>query len=165
MKKIAISIFVLAITLSGCNTIKKSMDDSAYQPAGQVEPEVTETTEPELKPKIDENAPSIASSSAPKKEIVVKTEEVTIEKQDDNERELLDFYVIMGSFSSSDNAKKLQHSLTMAGNESEVLRSKAGLLRVSTLGTNSEAEARALIEKIRIETPEHNDVWLLKTQK
>lgn len=169
MRKLAISIFVLAITLSGCNTVKKSMNDSAYQAAStsdsglsaQVEP----MKEPAIETKVDENAPTIGSSTAPKKAIVVKTEEVTIEKDDNDERELLDFYVIMGSFSNSDNAKKLKSSLSAAGNESEILRSKAGLLRVSTLGTNDEMEARNRIEKIRIETPEHSDVWLLKTQK
>ena len=167
MRKIAILLVVLVVALSSCKTIKKGMNDAAYQPAtstttAQPEP----VKEPVVDVKVDNEGPSIgASTTAPKKEILVKTEEVTIEKETATSNDLFDFYVIMGSFSNSDNARKLQSELRSEGNVSEVLRSKAGLLRVSTLGTNNENEARALIEKIRIETPEHSDVWLLKTQK
>lgn len=150
MKKILLILFGIVLGFSSCKTAKKAAT-SAYEPA--VEPVVVQETKKEV---VKEIVPVI--EEAP---VVVKTEEVTIDKS--NDKKLYPFYVIIGSFSMTDNAYKLQDQQISEGIQAVVLKSETGMLRVACLGTDSEATARTKIAEIR-KGKEFPDVWLLKTK-
>ena len=151
MKKIVVSMFILSIFFTACKTSKYATK-SAYEPA------------------IDNSVDDIESNSAeeeviqPQREIpiVMKMEEVTIEKS--NDQKLRAFYVIIGSFSNPENADKLQNQQLQNGVPAVVLKSETGMFRVAKLGTDNEQEARNKIKQIRTESNEFPDVWLLKTK-
>jgi len=149
MNRLFLVVTVILISFSSCKTAKKAGKfQSAYEPA--VENKVMQ----------DEPVPATPTLSGSEAPIVFKTEEVTIERSEENK--YYDFYVIVGSFSMVDNAYKLQSELLANGQKSDVLKSETGMLRVTYLGTNSEQEARNQINQIRKNYPKFNDVWLLK---
>jgi len=72
------------------------------------------------------------------------------------------YYVIIGSFSILDNARKYTAEMAKKGFTPEILESETGLFRISTGGYNEESAARARIAGIRTAyKEEHSDVWLL----
>ena len=152
MKRVFLIVTVLALAFSSCKT-SKSVSHSAYQPAIEKNVPQEEPQQPvaEEKPVVQE----------PEKPIVVKTEEVTIDKSTD--QKLYPFYVVIGSFSMSENAYTLLDQQMTKGEKASVLKSESGMLRVACLGTASEQEARNKIEQIRAGN-EFPDVWLLKTK-
>lgn len=151
MKKILLIITVSAFVFSNCKTSKYTKS-SAYKPAVSNEEVVLPETVKEVKvlpPETD-------------KPIMMKIEEVTIDKSTD--LKLYPYYVIIGSFSVNENAYKLQDQQLNKGVSAVVLKSDSGMLRVASLGTESEQDARKHINQIRKESKEFPDVWLLKTK-
>lgn len=148
MKKPFLILGILIFSLSACKTSKHATS-SAYEPA--IDNAVTEVVEE----KVVEPEPVI------EKPVVVKTEQVTVDKSDD--KKLYPFYVIIGSFSITQNAYDLQDEQKAKGVAAVVLKSETGMLRVACLGTDSEQTARAKIAEIR-KGKEFPDVWLLKSK-
>lgn len=150
MRKVFLILTILVFSFSACKTSKHATK-SAYEPA------IEKTVIKELP------APSVVKEKvkAPETEapIVMKTEQVTIEKS--NDQKLYAFYVIIGSFSMTENAHKLQDQQMAKGMPAVVLKSETGMLRVASLGTDSESDARSKIGQIRNQFP---DAWLLKTK-
>jgi cell division protein FtsN len=71
------------------------------------------------------------------------------------------YYVIIGSFRSRDNAVNYQKELKVKGFESNLLRNEEGFYRVSVKSTDEIVDARREIMSIRTRYPEHADTWLL----
>lgn len=150
MKKILFIAIALPLMISACKTSKQApLKQSAYQPPVQ---QVLEKEMP------DEKVPEVDIPETP---IMMKIEEVTIEKS--NDQKLYAFYVIIGSFSMPENAHTLQDQQLAKGVQAIVLKSGTGMLRVACLGTDSEQEARKKIGEIR-KGKELRDVWLLKSK-
>lgn len=139
MKKILIIVSIVMLMFSACKTSKKATPP-VYEPAVEIsENEIVE----------------------PVQEIVMKEEEVTVEKSDD--LKLYPYYVIIGSFSIIENAYKLQDQQMAKGVSAVVLKSETGMMRVAYLGTDSEQDARNSIGQIR-KGKKFPDAWLLKTK-
>ena len=75
------------------------------------------------------------------------------------------YFVIIGSFKSSDNAKKYQSQLVKDGFISDILKNEAGLYRVSVMATNDVDQARNEVRRIWAKFTKHSDTWLLIQKK
>ncbi len=71
------------------------------------------------------------------------------------------YFIILGSFSQEANANKLVGRLAQQGFAPNILRSPAGLYRVSGFYFNDESAARSEVAEIRRKYPEYSDLWLL----
>ena len=91
-------------------------------------------------------------------EVTVRTESV---RPVDRSGVIYEFYVIIGSFRSIENARQYNIDLVRKGFTPVILESESGLFRISVGGYNNENAARARIANIRAEHNEHRDVWLL----
>ena len=95
--------------------------------------------------------------------ITVRTE--TVRPVDSSERTIYDFYVIIGSFRSIENAQQYNVDLVRKGFTPTIFESENGLFRISVGGYNDENAARTRIAGIRTAHQEHSDVWLLVRRK
>lgn len=75
------------------------------------------------------------------------------------------YFVIIGSFRNSENAKKYQGQILTEGFSSEILKNEEGLYRVSVLATDEINTAREDIRRIRNIFPKYIDTWLLIQKK
>ena len=96
-------------------------------------------------------------------EITIRTE--SVKPIDASERTMYEFYVIIGSFRSIENARQYNVDLVRKGFTPTILESENGLFRISAGGYNDENAARARIAAIRATYEEHTDVWLLVRKK
>jgi cell division protein FtsN len=142
MKKILFVLLVITLTIISCKTVKKS----TYTP-------------PSGNSQVEMNVNDKEKNEAP---IIMKTEDVSLAKDEDQSKGRYAFYVIVGSFSNPENAGKLKIQLINNDFSPVLLNSETGFLRVSVEQTNSETEARNFIRNIRSNYPEFKDVWLLK---
>ncbi len=161
MNRILAVIFIFTLLVVGCKTAKTAKKtSSAYQPAV------------ENPQKINEESPKVSTVVVEKKElsesespIIMRSENISVASGEDESQDDFGFYVIIGSFSNNDNAKKLKDQLLNKGFSPVVMQNENGMFRVSVKQTNDEAEARAMITEIRSNLPEHKDVWLLKKKE
>lgn len=72
------------------------------------------------------------------------------------------YFVIIGSFRDSQNAREHQSVVLKDGFKSEVLKNDEGLFRVSVLATNDIEKARAEVRRIWAKFPRYSDTWMLK---
>lgn len=94
-----------------------------------------------------------------KTEITVRSEKIKPIGQID--RTMYQFYVIIGSFKSIENAKRYNVGLVKEGFTPVILENESGLFRISVGGYDDENAARVRITGIRAAYQEHRDVWLL----
>ncbi len=93
-------------------------------------------------------------------DVQIREERVTaIEASDDVIK--FRYYVIIGSFRSRSNAQRFETDIERKGFQTVILENEASLYRVSVGAFNVEAEARNLAARIRLNHPNHSDVWLL----
>jgi len=71
------------------------------------------------------------------------------------------FFIIVGSFSSNENAGKFKQELVQKGFKPIVLHSETGYYRVCVDSFTDETAARNRVQKIRAEYPKYADSWLL----
>ncbi len=71
------------------------------------------------------------------------------------------YFIIVGSFSSIQNANRQKDQLTKKGFVPVVLQSESGYFRVSVASHKEEHEARKQVSSIRTSYPELADCWLL----
>jgi len=71
------------------------------------------------------------------------------------------FFVIMGSFSVLENAKRLKETLTAENFKPVILKNETGMFRVCGNSYADESEARARIAEVRTNYPKYSDIWLL----
>ena len=71
------------------------------------------------------------------------------------------FFVIVGSFSSNENAGKFKTELIQKGFKPIILHSETGYYRVCVDTFSDETLARSRVQKIRTEFPKYADSWLL----
>ena len=152
MKKIFFVLVVIAAMIVSCKTAKKV-----------VPPPETEPTPVE---QVEEKVPEPVKEAVPEdnKPIYMKTEEVSIAADEDQSKEGFAFYVVIGSFSKSENAARFKTELMSKNFSPVLLNSESGYIRVAVDQTNSESDARDQIKIIRNKYPEHKDVWLLKSK-
>jgi cell division protein FtsN len=144
-------LLVLFVIFSSCKILKKTTQSAQDEQVEQltVQQEIIKEEE-----KIEEGRGEATAATA----VTVRHESV---RPVESGSSLYAFYVIIGSFSSFDNARRYNIELFEKGFTAEVLESESGLFRISVGGYNSESSARIRIAEIRQQHHEHRDVWLL----
>jgi cell division septation protein DedD len=71
------------------------------------------------------------------------------------------YFVIMGSFSVLENAKRLKETLTTENFHPVILKNETGMFRVCGNSYAEEAAARARIAEVRAQFSKYSDIWLL----
>lgn len=156
MKQLAILLVGGLLFSISCKTIKTpKTPDSAYQPAVSGDAGTKVFSVPEINASKD-----FVKDDAP---ISVRKEAVTFTKSEDKAgNETNTYFVIVGSFSSLDNAKTYRDNLITEGFKPIILHSaSAGYYRLCVNSFNSEMDARKNVHKVRQDFPKYYDSWLL----
>lgn len=163
MNRIVVLLAILAITASSCKIFQKS--------SGQAESAYTSDTTAPTKvftvPGTETNdaKPTTATKPEPvadEKPIAIRKEQVSFTNQNDQSANAGNtFFVILGSFSSLDNAKNYRTTLIDEGFTPIILHSETGYYRVCVNSYKSESEARGRVAQVRNAFPKYSDVWLL----
>jgi len=94
--------------------------------------------------------------------IPLREERFTFAQEADRQaQDLNQYFVILGSFRSADNANRFMDGLVTKGFQPVILISESGLHRVSIDSFPDELVARTRVQRIRNNYPEYKDAWLL----
>lgn len=123
----------------------------------------TQKIAPKPKPVAQETAaaPSAAQKSVKPAAIASKEERFTAVQGEKADFGSNKFFVILGSFSVLENAKRLKETLTTEGFHPIILINENGMYRVCGDNYSEEAAARARIADVREKLPKYSDIWLL----
>jgi len=170
MKKLILVAFTLALLTSGCKVSKSSKKSGAVTPKTETTSETKVFSVPAPKNPIRDNpvsdtmyetADKAATGTPSAKPVSMRTEKFTMSDEDQVTSGSKSFFVIVGSFSSNENAGKFKQDLVQQGFKPIILHSETGYYRVCVDSFNDEAAARSRVQKIRTEFPKYNDSWLL----
>jgi cell division protein FtsN len=142
MRNLKILLLVSVISLASCKT---------QRIAPKPEPVVQETvakSEVSTKP----------SKSAP---VASKEERFTVAKGENADYGDNKYFVILGSFSVVENAKRLKETLASENFHPVILLNENGMYRVCGNSYADEGMARSRIAEIREKFTSYKDVWLL----
>lgn len=150
MRKITIlSAFAVAILATSCKTNKIA---SATTPVSEesVQPAATAPTV---------TTPTYQSNNYPSSTVGIREEKFEI-VETTNQGDM-NYYIIVGSFKSYDNATRFKTSLMNDGYYPSILKNESGLFRVSIESYIGESDARAKMANIRQNQSKFGDSWLL----
>ncbi len=152
MKKVALFVLIIGVALASCKSSKKAAT-TAFEPAVQ---QTTTTAQPKVfqVPEVKET-PAVQDD----KPISVRKEAFTFTQAEDQNQN--SYFIIVGSFSSMENAKNFRQTLMSEGFTPIVVQSETGYYRVTVDSFTSEAPARTRLIQIRQSFPKYNDAWLL----
>lgn len=165
MRRIFFGAFVFSILLTGCKSMQKMKNqEAAAEPVYQEQTETKVFTAAEPKPAQSTTTTQTQASGyqAPAKPVRTQTETFTFDQKDDATKyQGSSFFVIIGSFSSLDNANKYKQELIPQGFNPIVLHSETGYYRVCVNSYSDETAARQRVNQIRTDFPKYADTWLL----
>ncbi len=164
MKRIILVAFTLALLTSGCKVFKSKKSQTAPKTETTAETKVFSVPAP--KSTVRENPTSdtmyeTADKSVSGKPVSVRSENFTFSAEDKAAYESKSFFVIVGSFSSNENAGRFKQELVQLGFKPIILHSETGYYRVCVDSFNDETAARNRVQKIRVDFPKYADSWLL----
>ena len=167
MKRVILGTMALTLLLSGCKLFQPASKTEAANP--QTETTTTETkvfSVPAPKNNIRENPTSDvmyeqADKPATGKPVSMRSENFTLSPEDQASYGNQSFFVIVGSFSSNDNANRFKKDLMTQGFSPIILHSETGYYRVCVDSYTEEAAARSRVRQIRTDYPQYADSWLL----
>ena len=161
MKRIILVAFTLALLASGCKVFKSKKSEAAA-PQTETTAETKVFSVPAPKPTVRENPVSdtmYEQAEAPTgKPVSMRSEKITMSSEDQAAYGSKSFFVIVGSFSSNENAGKFKQELAQKGYKPIVLHSETGYYRVCVDSFTDETAARSRVQKIR---SQFADAWLL----
>ncbi len=165
MKRIILVAVTLALLTSGCKVLKAPKTSKAT-PNTEASTETKVFSVPAPKQEVRENPVSDnmgeTTTTVPTgKPVSIRSEKFTMSAEDQAAFGSKSYFVIVGSFSSSDNAGKFKQELIQQGFKPIVLHSETGYFRVCVDSFNDEAAARSRVQKIRVQFPKYADSWLL----
>jgi cell division protein FtsN len=165
MKRIILAAMTLALLSSGCKVFKSSKK-SKEAPKTEAAAETKVFSVPPPTTGVRENPTSdvmyeTADNSGTGKPVSARSEKFTMSDEDQAIYGNKTFFVIVGSFSSNENANKFKKDLTAQGFKPIILNSETGKFRVCVDSFTDEAAARARVQKIRTDYPKYADSWLL----
>jgi cell division septation protein DedD len=165
MKRIILAALTLALLSSGCKVFKSSKK-SKEAPKTETAAETKVFSVPAPKQDVRPNPTSdtmyeTADNSGTGKAVSTRSEKFTMSAEDQAAYGNKTFFVIVGSFSSNDNANKFKQDLTKQGFKPIILHSETGNFRVCVDTFTDEAAARSRVQKIRTDYPKYADSWLL----
>ena len=146
-------ILLLVVSFIGCKTQK-----IAPKPKPVAQAAATPKPAPAPAPSA---APSGDQKSAKPTAITSKEERFTAVQGEKADFGSNKYFVILGSFSVLENAKRLKETLTSEGFHPIILINENGMYRVCGDNYSEEAAARARIADVRGKLPKYNDIWLL----
>lgn len=162
MKRIFFLLIAFVLVLSACKTAKKTAqseytsDNTASGTKVFTVPATVSETASEIETTVAE--PKIADE----KPIAVREEQVSFTNQREQTENVGNaFFVIIGSFSQLENAKKYRSTLLNEGFTPIILHSETGYYRVCVNSYKNESEARTRISEVRDNFSKYSDVWLL----
>jgi len=167
MKRIILIAFTLALLTSGCKVFKSSKKGGSEAPKTETTAETKVFSVPAPQNAVRENpvsdtmyesAPSTAPTGKP---VSIRSEKFTMTSEDQATYGSKSFFIIVGSFSSNENAGKFKQELSQQGFRPIILHSETGYYRVCVDSFSDEAAARSRVQKIRTEYPKYADSWLL----
>lgn len=159
MRRIIIGMFALSLFFVGCKSMKQIKSDEVAEaaPQEQTESKVFSVAEPKQAETTGQPAYEV-----PAKPVRTQTETFTFDQKDDATKyKGSTFFVIIGSFSSLENANRYKQELVPQGFNPIVLHSETGYYRVCVNSYAEESAARQRINQIRTDFPKYADTWLL----
>ena len=172
MKRIILVAFTLALLTSGCKVFKSKKSAAAPTTTEtKAETKVFSVPAPEGvrdNPTSDtmyEPADKAVTGTVTGAPVSVRSENFTLSSEDQAAYGSKSFFVIVGSFSSNENAGKFKQDLTQQGFKPIILHSETGNYRVCVDSFNDEAAARSRVQNIRTQYPKYADSWLLIRKK
>jgi len=171
MKRIILVALTLALLTSGCKVFKSSKKNQATTaPQTEATSDTKVFSVPAPKPTVRDNpvsdtmyetADKAANGTSTGKPVAVRSENFTLSSEDQVAYGSKKFFVIVGSFKSSDNAGKFKQELTQQGFKPIILHSETGMFRVCVDSFNDETSARSRVQGIRTKYTKYADAWLL----
>lgn len=152
MKKVLFFVLIIGVAFASCKSSKKAAK-TAFEPAVQ---QTSTTTQPKVFQVPEVKEAPVAQDDKP---ISVRKESFTFTDQGDQNQN--SYFIIVGSFSSMENAKNFRQTLMSEGFTPIVVQSETGYFRVTVDSFTSEAPARVRLQQIRQSYPKYNDAWLL----
>jgi cell division septation protein DedD len=140
MKNLLLLLILVAVTVIGCKT-------------KQIPPK----PQPVAQPAAQTAAPKVGKPA----NISSKEERFSTAQGETADYGSNKFFVIMGSFSVLENAKRLKETLTAENFTPVILKNETGMFRVCGNSYADEGEARARIAEVRTNFPKYSDIWLL----
>lgn len=166
MKKLILIAFTLALFATGCKVSKSSKkSEEATKTETSAEPKVFSVPAP--KTTVRENPTSDVMYETADKEITgskpvsMRSEKFTLSAEDQAAYGSKNYFIIVGSFSSNDNANRFKQELTQQGFKPIILHSETGYYRVCVDSFTDETAARSRVQSIRTNYPKYADSWLL----
>jgi len=167
MKKLFVAIIALSLLSTGCKVFQKMKKKD--------EPATTQNTSegkvfsvPATQSQVRENPTSDKMYEEPEKTepaekpVRTQSENFTFSaKADQDKNQKNSYFVIIGSFSSNENANRYKQELIPQGFSPIILHSETGYYRVCVNSFTDENEARQRIYQIRHNFPQYADTWLL----
>jgi len=181
MRKIIIGALAFGLLLTGCKSMQRMKANEAAEPArqDQTDSKVFSVAEPEQPKTISQQTESKQTTTyqapakpagtqtetsyqTPVKPVRTQTETFTFDQKDDAVKyQGSTFFIIIGSFSSLDNANRYKQELVSQGFNPIVLHSENGYYRVCVNSYADEMAARQRVNQIRTDFPKYADTWLL----
>lgn len=152
MKKVALFVLIIGIALASCKSSKKAAS-TAFEPAAQ---QTSTTAAPKVFQVPEVKETPVAQDDKP---ISVRKESFTFTQTEDQNQN--SYFIIVGSFSSMENARNFRQTLMSEGFTPIVVQSETGYYRVTVDSFTSEAPARTRLIQIRQNFPKYSDAWLL----
>jgi len=166
MKKIILVAFTLALLTSGCKVFKSSKKSEASTPKTETSADTkvfsvpVPQTEARVNPVSDPMSEK-TDKAVSAKPVSVRSENFTLTTEDQTAYGKNNFFLIVGSFKSNENASNFKQDLTKQGFKPIILHSETGNYRVCIDSFTEEAAARARIQSIRSQSSKFADSWLL----
>lgn len=149
MKNLYLFLLLFAVVLAGCKTQKI---------APKPQPIAQQSAAPAPAPA---PAPAAAQKAAKPTNIASREERFSTASGETVDYGSNRFFVILGSFSVLENAKRLKETLTNEGFQPVILKNESGMFRVCGNNYAEEAAARARIAEVRAKFSKYSDIWLL----
>ena len=150
MKKTLFLILIIGLSFSACKSTKKA-SKGAFEPAttGQTSSGTKVFTVPQ----------DNQSEGTGDKSFTSRKEAITfVQPEEQNQN---GYFVIVGSYSSLDNAKKFRQTLIGEGFNPVIVQSETGFYRITVDSYTTESAARNRLGQIRQNYPQYADSWLL----
>ena len=168
MKRIILVAFTLALLTSGCKVFKSSKKSQTPQTETSAETKVFSVPAPKstvrenpVSDTMYETADKATTGTSTAKPVSMRSESFTMTSEDQAAYGNKKYNVIVGSFSSNENAGKFKQELIQQGFKPYILHSETGYYRLCVDSFNDEAAARSRVQNIRTQYPKYADSWLL----
>ncbi len=160
MRKLFFGALALSLLFSGCKVFEKLKKKDTVETVSQEPQTKVFSTQP--KETVRENPTSDVMYEQTDKTVRTQTEAFTFaQKEDATKNEGSSFFVIIGSFSSVDNANRYKEELVKQSFNPIILHSETGYYRVCVNSYTEESLARQRVHQIRNDFPKYADTWLL----